>query len=418
MGRAGSDDDERDVGGQSYSADMTDLRTDAGWRLLDGSPTAWFAAGSLTQSAAFGARVVELAPEAAVDVRPTGARVRLSSDEHTGEVSTAARDLGLVPDPAALQHVSVVLESTDPSAVRPFWQSALGHDTAPDGRLVDPWRRDPAFEFRDSTEVRPLRNRIHVDVVRPAEVVERAGLGEASGPYGVCHTDADGNEVDLVPGDPLEESGTPPEATADWRAVFAAQACYRVGSPAQQRDVVAAVAELADEAGFPLLVDLRPGLVVLDSGKDQWEADAHGLDVDFTALAARLQSAAREQGGTVDVALPRLVQLVLDAADVPALRAFWAAALGYVPDRRAGVTDLVDPRRLNPVVLFQDLDVTQTQRQLQRNRLHVELEVPADLAVARVAAAVEAGGRLLDQSPGRWLLADPESNELVVVAGA
>ncbi|MDO8363353.1 MAG: hypothetical protein Q7V88_10695 [Actinomycetota bacterium] len=69
--------------------------------------------------------------------------------------------------------------------------------------------------------------------------------------------------------------------TADWQAVFSAMACYGTTSPTQQRDLAAAAATLADDAGFPLLVDLRPGLVIIDSGKDQWEDDAHGLELDF-----------------------------------------------------------------------------------------------------------------------------------------
>jgi hypothetical protein len=259
-----------------------------------------------------------------------------------------------------------------------------------------------------------LRNRIHLDVVRPAAAVEQAGLGEASGPYGVRHADPDGNEVDLVPGDPLGES----TGTADWQAVFSAMACYRTTSPAQERDLAAAAAALAGDVGFPLLIDLRPGLVIVDSGKDQWEDEAHGLDLDFTALAATLQTAARELGAVAHPGLPRFVQLFLDAADVPAVRAFWLAALGYVKDRRAGVSDIHDPRRLNPVLVFQQLDTSETDRRRQRNRIHFELALPSDLAQARLAMTLTAGGRLLDQSEDRRLLADPEGNELVIVSGA
>lgn len=171
---------------------------------------------------------------------------------------------------------------------------------------------------------------------------------------------------------------------------------------------------MADEAGFPLLIDLPPGLVVLDSGKDRWEADAHGLDLDFVELAARLQRAAREAGATADATLPRFVQLFMDAADVAAVRAFWAAALGYEPDRREGVTDLNDPRRLNPVLVFQELDPAEVERRRQRNRMHLELAVPADAARTRVETALTAGGRLLGEAADRWLIVDPEDNELVV----
>ncbi|MDO9176482.1 MAG: VOC family protein, partial [Actinomycetota bacterium] len=195
-------------------------------------------------------------------------------------------------------------------------------------------------------------------------------------------------------------------------------ACYRTTSPSQQRDLAAVAAALAGDTGFPLLVDLRPGLVVLDSGKDQWEADAHGLGIDFTHLAATLQTAAGELGASADPGLPRFAQLFLDAADVAAVRAFWIATLGYTPDRRAGVTDIHDPRRLNPVLVFQQLDVSETERRRQRNRIHFELAVPSDQAQERVATALAAGGHLLDESEHSWRVADPESNELVILAGA
>ncbi|MDQ0372640.1 VOC family protein [Cellulomonas humilata] len=391
---------------------MSEIGTD--WRVLDGVTTAWFDAPSLTEGAVLAGRIAELSAQILVDLRATGLRVRLDSDEHAEAVSAAARDLGLAANPAALQQLSIVLESADPSAVRPFWQRALDYALGDDGGLADPLRRDPDVRIRQSTEPRPLRNRIHLDVVRPAAAVEQAGLGEAYGAYGVCHADPDGNEVDLVPGDALSEKA----GTADWQAVFSAMACYRTTSPTQQRDLVASAAALADDVGFPLLVDLRPGLVIIDSGKDQWVDDAHGLELDFTDLAGAIQTAARELGATADPGLPRFAQLFFDAADVAAVRAFWLAALGYIPDQRAWNTDIYDPRRLNPELVFQEIDLSETERRRQRNRIHVELAVASDLAQSRLAAVVAAGGRLLDGSDDRWRVADPEGNEMVIVSGA
>jgi hypothetical protein len=391
---------------------MTGIGTD--WRMLDGVAAAWFDAPSLTVGAALAGRVLDEDAEAAVEVRATGVRVRLASDEHAEAVSAAARDLGLMAEPTALQQLSVVLESLDPTAVMRFWQRVLDYAAGEADGLVDPLRRDPAIRIHQSTEQRPLRNRIHVDVVRPSAAVEQLNLGTGSGPYEVCHVDHEGNEVDLVPGDPLGDSAE----TADWHAVFSAIVCYRITSTSQQRDLVSAAAALAVAAGFPLLIDLRPGLVIIDSGKDQWEADAHGLELQFSELAASVQAAARELGATADPALPRFAQLFLDAADVAAVRAFWVAALGYVVDRRTGTTDTYDPRRLNPVLVFQELEVDDTPRRQQRNRLHFELAVPSDLARERLAAAIDAGGRLLDESAGRVRVADPEGNELVIVTAA
>ncbi|WP_426594950.1 VOC family protein [Cellulomonas sp. McL0617] len=393
---------------------MTQIGTD--WRVLDGVATAWFDAPSMTEGAALAGRSVELSAGILVDLRATGLRVHLDSDEHAEAVSAAARDLGLAPNADVLQQLSVVFESVDPSVVSPFWQRALDYAPGQDGGLTDPLRRDPKVRIRQSSEPRPLRHRIHLDVVRPAAAVEEASLGEAFGPFGVCHTDPDGNEVDLVPGDALGEG----VETADWQAVFSAMACYRITSPTQQGDLAAAVAALSDDMGFPLLVDLRPGLVIIDSGKDQWEDDVHGLEVDFTELAAQIQTAARELGATADPRLPRFVQLFLDAADVAAVGAFWVAALGYIPDPRSGASDIYDPRRLNPVLLFQEIDASETERRRQRNRIHVELAVPSDLARTRLATTIAAGGRLLDEdeSADRWRIADPEGNELVIVSGA
>ncbi|WP_203781594.1 VOC family protein [Paractinoplanes rishiriensis] len=390
---------------------MTEIGPD--WRAVDGVATAWFDAPSLVAGAALAGRIGELPADIVVDLRATGVRVRLDSDEYAEAVSAAARDLGLAANPAVLQQLSVVFESANPSVVRRFWQRVLDYAPGKDGGLADPVRRDPAIRIRQSTEPRPLRNRIHLDVVRPAAAVEQARPGEASGPYGVCHADPDGNEVDLVPGAVLGEG----IGTADWQTVFSAMACYRVTSPAQQRDLAAAAAALAGDAGFPLLIDLRPGLVIIDSGKDQAEDDAHGLELDFADLAGSLQTAARELGATADPGLPRFAQLFLDAADVTAVRAFWVDALGYTHDRRAGVSDIHDPRRLNPVLVFQQLDTSDSERRRQRNRIHFELAVPPDLAQTRLATAVAAGGRLLDESADRWRVADPEGNEIVLVSG-
>jgi len=75
-----------------------------------------------------------------------------------------------------------------------------------------------------------------------------------------------------------------------------------------------------------------------------------------------------------------------------------------------GGHDLHDPRRLNPPVFFQQMDEPRE----QRNRIHLDLFVPADQAPARVSAAVAAGGRVVHDAdaPAWWTLADPEGNEL------
>ncbi|MGC5627252.1 VOC family protein [Georgenia sp. Z1344] len=384
---------------------------DMDWCLLDDEPATWFDAPSLVEGAAFAARLLEISSTIAVDIRPTGLRVRLPDISRASTVSAAARDAGLAARPDVLAPMSVVLASHRPSDLTAFWQRALGYAQGGGEVLLDPLRRDPTIRIRRSTDDRPLRNRVHVDVVRPALEVDRAALGEPTGPFGVRHADRDGNEVDLVPGSPLTDS---PQAS-DWHQVFGAMACYRSTSSGQQRELAVAAAQIAHDAGFPLLIDLRQGLVVLDSGKDRWEPDAHGLDLDFTLVAERIQTVARRCGARADPRLPRCTQLFLDAADIATVKQFWLVALGYEPDPRDGIDDIVDPRRLGPVLAFQQIDVSETRRRDQRNRIHVELAMSAGAARSRLDRMLAAGGTLLEATDSGWHVADPEGNELVVV---
>jgi hypothetical protein len=81
------------------------------------------------------------------------------------------------------------------------------------------------------------------------------------------------------------------------------------------------------------------------------------------------------------------------------------------------VTDIYDPRRLNPVLFFQSMDASDTARRQHRNRLHLDLFVPPDHAQARIDAAVAAGGRILDETaPGRHTVVDPEGNAVDIVS--
>jgi 4a-hydroxytetrahydrobiopterin dehydratase len=102
--------------------------------------------------------------------------------------------------------------------------------------------------------------------------------------------------------------------------------------------------------------------------------------------------------------------IAIDAMDIPAVRPFWKAVLGY--DDVAAPADLVDPTDGGPSLWFQQMD----QPRPQRNRMHLDLTVPHDEAVARVQAALAAGGHLVSDDRARafWILADSEGNEVCV----
>ncbi len=107
------------------------------------------------------------------------------------------------------------------------------------------------------------------------------------------------------------------------------------------------------------------------------------------------------------------LEIAIDALDIPAVRPFWRAVLGYTDEPGGGPTDaIVDPAGQLPAVWFQQMD----QPRPQRNRLHVDVTVAHDEAPARVRAALDAGGVLVSDAHARafWVLADVEGNEVCV----
>lgn len=389
-----------------------------GWYDSGDGLLAWFAATSHTHAATLVAPALEAAggdhPWPALDVRRTGVRVRLSA--HTadaaglaGTISTAAERLGLTPSPDGARSLAVRVRSSAPDRLAPFWRTVLHHDLRGGGRrLADPLTRRPDLLLASDDEVGPLRDRFHLDVGHPGPVTEAIASALATGGTErfACEWystigDPDGNEVDLVPGGPLDDA---PEV-ADWRALFGGMTCYLGATAEQAARLAEAAAAHAEEAGLPLLVDVRPDGVVLDSGKDRWERPG------FLPLAARVQAAARALGLTAEPGRLRFTQVGLDAAEIAAVRAFWGAVLGYDEAADPRITDLLDPHDLDPVVFLQDL-ADEPERRRQRNRIRLLLRLPADGVAARVDAALAHGGRRLDDRT----LVDPEGNELELEA--
>lgn len=401
------------------------------WRALNAGVDAWFDTASHTAGAELVRRVGDLAEAAGhhpdVDLRANGVHFRLFTHDVGSltdkdvqlarQISAVADELGLTAHPAAVQRMQVAIDALDVEAVVPFWQIALGFDRTDTDLLSDPLQRHPRVWFQAMDAPRPLRNRIHIDAGTPWDLAAAkvTALEAAGGRIAYQNrwwktmADAEGNEVDVFPLTSDDLSGG--EGTGDWRAMLTAAVHYPTAGFLEGVAFVAAAARLADAAGLPLMLDLRYPGVTVDSGKDQQEAAG------FAALAHEVQTAAHDLGLVADTGSIHDFQLGIDALDIPAVREFWRVALGYVEDPRDGVTDLYDPRRLNPPVFFQQMD----EPRAQRNRIHVDLFVPQDEAEARVAAAVAAGGRVVYDldAPYWWTVADPEGNEIdiAVVVG-
>ena len=187
--------------------------------------------------------------------------------------------------------------------------------------------------------------------------------------------------------------------TGDWRVVGdGATAVFRTGSFAVGARLVSAIAAAAGDAGpHHPDVDLRHDTVTV---RLLTETPSYlGMTTGDVELATRISDLAREQGLAADPALIQTVQLTIDALVSAEVMPFWAAVLGY--ERRADNPDedLIDPRWRGATIWFQAMDAPRP----QRNRVHVDVWVPPELAEARVAAALAAGWSGMGRPPGgRW----------------
>lgn len=192
----------------------------------------------------------------------------------------------------------------------------------------------------------------------------------------------------------------------DWRVVgMGACAHFLTGSFGTGLELVNAIGELAEVADHHPDIDLRyAGVTVRLFSKDILGLSRRDLE-----LAREISAAASELDIPADPAGVQDVQLTIDALVGENVMPFWRAVLGY---DQVGDEDLLDPSWRAPSIWFQAMDAPRP----QRNRIHVDVWVPHDQAEARVAAAITAGGRLLndENAPAWWTLADAEGNEVDV----
>jgi 4a-hydroxytetrahydrobiopterin dehydratase len=194
----------------------------------------------------------------------------------------------------------------------------------------------------------------------------------------------------------------------DWRVLWGggyASAYFQTGSFAAGTALIHAIDEIAAAANHHPDVDLRPEGVTVRV----FTRDAEGLTRRDVDLAQKISAAAREQQVPADPGAVQHVQIAIDALDIASVRPFWHAVLGY---DEVGDEDLLDAHRSGPSFWFQQMDAARP----QRNRIHIDLYVPPDQAEARIAAALAAGGSIVndDNAPEWWTLADPEGNEVDV----
>jgi len=164
----------------------------------------------------------------------------------------------------------------------------------------------------------------------------------------------------------------------------------------------------ADGQGH-LTVDIRADRAVLRLQS----ADACCVTGRDIRLAREVSEALTAKGFRLQPGAVQALEIAIDALDIPLVRPFWQAIMGYVDEPGSELNAaLIDPTGRGPAIWFQQMDAPRP----QRNRIHIDVDVPHQAAKARIDAALAAGGTLLSdrEAPAFWVLADPEGNEACI----
>jgi 4a-hydroxytetrahydrobiopterin dehydratase len=197
----------------------------------------------------------------------------------------------------------------------------------------------------------------------------------------------------------------------DWRQMFEAlRTRFLTGGFNQGLELVTRIAALADEADHHPDVDLRyPHVNVTIFSHDVFGVTSRDVD-----LARAISAAAAELGIAADPTATAVVEIALDTWDHEEIKPFWAAVLGMT-DHPHHDQELRDLAGTQPTVWFQHTDAHDEPRQ----RFHLDIRVPPEVADGRIAAALAAGGVLVsdEQAPRFTVLADAQGNKVCVTTG-
>jgi 4a-hydroxytetrahydrobiopterin dehydratase len=197
------------------------------------------------------------------------------------------------------------------------------------------------------------------------------------------------------------------EGVDDWVVLHGgATAVFSVLSLGQAAQLAEAVAHIPGIEGSGALMTIADDRLSVRLSRDLWRLEERHID-----FARAISATARAQGAVADRTIAQEVQLAIAAKPDSVDVGFWRAALGYAP---VADDNAVDPLGHGSTVWMQELDPAKP----LRHAMPVDVSVAREQVEERVAAALAAGGRIVDDSnaPAGWILADRAGNRVCICA--
>jgi 4a-hydroxytetrahydrobiopterin dehydratase len=193
----------------------------------------------------------------------------------------------------------------------------------------------------------------------------------------------------------------------DWVVLHGgATTVYRVGSLKEAAELAVALAEVPGLEENGTLLTVAADRLTVRLTRDMWQLEPGHVD-----LARAVSEVARSKGVVADRGAVQEVQFAIAAKPEAIDLAFWRAVLGYAP---RSDDNAVDPLGNGSTVWMQELNGAKP----LRHAMHIDVSVAREHIEARLAAAVAAGGRIVNDSdaPGSWILADRSGNKVCIAS--
>ena len=189
----------------------------------------------------------------------------------------------------------------------------------------------------------------------------------------------------------------------DWVVLHGgATAVFRVGSLGEAARLAEAIAQVPGFEGSGALLTIADARLTVRLTRDLWWLEPRHIE-----LARSVSAVAKAHGAIADRAAVQEVQLAIAAPPDSIDLGFWRAVLGYAP---MSDDNGVDPLGHGTTVWMQELDPAKP----LRHAMHIDVSVAREQVQARIAAALAAGGRIVDES--NVTLADRAGNRVCVTA--
>jgi 4a-hydroxytetrahydrobiopterin dehydratase len=197
------------------------------------------------------------------------------------------------------------------------------------------------------------------------------------------------------------------EGVDDWVVLHGgAAAVFRVASLTDAARLAEAVTGVPGLSGSGALLTVADDRLTVRLTRGVFRLEETHADV-----ARAVSAVAKDHGAVADRTAVQEVQVAIAAQPEGMDVGFWRAVLGYAP---LADDNAIDPLGHGSTVWMQELDPGKP----LRHAMHLDVSVGQEQALARVEAALAAGGRVVDDSavPAAWILADRAGNKVCVAA--